>query len=139
MRAGIEMRAALVPEIAALCARRATSGVHARLADVVERMKEATSLGDRQLLSLEFWSNVVTACDNIAYQLAFNTVRETVEAMREKVARGMEPELEDVDGYDAIARAIARRDEAAARRAAQAHVDIGLHHLQYQTRKKEKR
>jgi DNA-binding FadR family transcriptional regulator len=139
MRAGIEMRAALVPEIAAVCARRATSGVHERLTGVVEQMAGTDDLALRQQLSLRFWSIVVTACDNIAYQLAFNSVREAVEAMRAKVARGMEPELNDVAGYAAIAKAIARGDEPAARKAAQAHVDIGLKHLHYQTKKEEKK
>ncbi len=140
MRAGIEMRAALVPEIAALCAQRGIPGTHARMSSLVERMKETEDLPTRQRLSLEFWGMAAEATDNVAYLLAFNTVKQALDLMREKIARGMEPELNDIDGYVAIARAISKRDEAAARKAAAAHVEIGLTQLQYvATKKKDRR
>jgi DNA-binding FadR family transcriptional regulator len=74
----MEMRQALAPDIARLCARRSKPEIVTQLRAVVAAMGEAQDDLERlQTLSLDFWDELVRGCDNIAYELAFNTLRES--------------------------------------------------------------
>src|SRR5690349_19288033 len=75
-RSIMEMRAALAPDIARLCALRASPELRRMLRDIVADMRAAgpEQLDRLQVLSLELWELLVTGADNIAYRLAFNTL-----------------------------------------------------------------
>jgi len=125
-RSTMEMRAALAPDIARLCARRATPELSARLAERVAAMEaHAADLPALQGLALEFWDLLVIGADNIAYELAFNSLRETYDDLREILVEVMGDELRDLASYRAIADAVRRGDDLSATHVARALIDKG--------------
>ena len=122
----MEMRAALAPDIARLCAQRADDALIAELRAIVSSMHDAEQDLERlQTLSLEFWDLLVRGSGNLAYELAFNTLRVTYENIRGALVQVMADEVRDLAAHRAIANAVAERDEAAARDAAAALVQHG--------------
>jgi GntR family transcriptional regulator, transcriptional repressor for pyruvate dehydrogenase complex len=139
MRAGIEMRAALGPELARAAAMRSGEETAEALERVLETMDGTEELPELQQASLAFWQIVVDGTGNLAYQLAFNTLRDAFLGMREVVAAAQANELRDRKGYRAIARAIADGDGDAAAKAARAHIALGVANLTQLARPKPRR
>ncbi len=136
MRAGVEMRAALAPELARAAALRSGSATASALRAVIARMEaDGAPLAELQQASLAFWQAVVDGTGNLAYQLSFNTLRDAFLGMREAVAAAQQAELRDLAGYRAIARAIEEGDGDAAARAARAHIALGIANLTQLSRK----
>jgi DNA-binding FadR family transcriptional regulator len=130
VRSGLEMRAALAPDIARLAASHVSEPISAALDAVVSEMaKPEIELAALQALSLKFWGILVAASGNLAYQLAFNSLRDAVGALGEVMANAQENELRDLDGYRRIARAVRRGDHEAAAEEAREHIAIGLRGL----------
>lgn len=126
----VEMRAALAPDIARLCARRRGPEVVARLQGIVAAMGAAEDDLERlQSLSIAFWEELVRGSDNIAYELAFNTLKETYERIREALTQVMADELRDRRSYHSIAESVARGDDLAAKHVAQALIEKGTHRV----------
>jgi DNA-binding FadR family transcriptional regulator len=126
----MEMRQALAPDIARLCARRARPEVVAQLHGIVAAMADATGDLERlQTLSLEYWDELVRGCDNIAYELAFNTLRETYDRIRGALVHVLADEVRDLESYRSIARAVERGDDVAAKHVAAAMVEHGTHRM----------
>lgn len=122
----MEMRAALAPDIARLCARRADATVMEELRGVVTAMEQAGEDLERlQTLSLDFWDVLVRGSGNLAYELAFNTLRVTYENIRGALVRVMADEVGDLAAHRSIADAVVRRNEGAARDAAATLVQHG--------------
>lgn len=131
-RSVMEMRAALAPDIARLCARRAsdTPELLEHLDALVREMEAARDdLPRLQELSLRFWDELVRGSHNIAYELAFNTLRDTYDRLREALVHVMEDEIRDLAAYRSIAKAVARRDDVAAKHVAAALVEHGTHRV----------
>jgi DNA-binding FadR family transcriptional regulator len=126
MRAAVEMRACLAPDIARLCAERATMVVESDLGVICDRMEAVTDARELQKLSLMFWSTLVRGSQNVAYRLAFNSLRDAYARMQDQVMVAMEKELLDLKGYRAIALAVKKRDPEAAEREARKHIQLGL-------------
>ena len=125
-RSGFEMRVAIGPDMARLAAERRGNGVLVMLDAAIEAMAAAgDELAVLQQQSLVFWGAIATGSENIAYQLAFNTLRESIRDIP-GLAAAQAAELRDLRGYRAIAEAVRKRDGAAAMRAARAHIGIGL-------------
>lgn len=128
-RSIMEMRAALGPDIARLCALRADDALVASLRELVHAMRSAASepeqLEQLQLLSLELWDLLVQGADNIAYRLAFNTLRHTYEQIREALIIALADELRQVELCAALVDAIAARQPEQARAHASAIVQRG--------------
>lgn len=126
-RSLIELRTALGPDIARLAARRRPSSVLPFLERVLDGMRRA--LKDDavalQRLSLELWRLLVRASDNIAYQLAFNTMERGWIEVQDLLAPALLDEVSHLEGYEALARAVSRRQAEAARRAATELVERG--------------
>jgi GntR family transcriptional repressor for pyruvate dehydrogenase complex len=138
LRAGVEMRAALGPELARAAAMRGGAETAEGLKPVLAQMERALAahgdddarvLAELQRASLGFWQLVVDGTANLAYQLSFNTLRDAFLGMREVVAAAQTAELRDLKGYRAIARAIEDGDGDAAARAARTHIALGLPNL----------
>lgn len=119
VRGIIEMRSALAPDIARRAAGRATPAHVAALAETVARMRErAGDLPALQALAIEFWSQLVDAADNLAYRLAYNSLRAIYDQCRELLTQVLADELRDRAAYAAITAAVrAGKPELAARRA----------------------
>lgn len=127
-RSIMEMRAALGPDIARLCALRADEALVASLRELVQQMHAAAQpeqLERLQLLSLELWDLLVQGADNIAYRLAFNTLRHTYEQVREALIIALADELRQVELCAALVDAIAAREPERARTHASAIVQRG--------------
>jgi GntR family transcriptional regulator, transcriptional repressor for pyruvate dehydrogenase complex len=125
LRSGMEMRAAIAPDIARLAAMRARGHIADGLDHVVEEMERAEDdLLLLQSLSLQFWALLTAGCDNPAYQLAFNSLRDAILSLREPVAAAMEFQLRDLSGFRAIAHAVRARDAKKAASATRAHIAI---------------
>ena len=117
-RSVVEMRSALAPSIARLCARRG-KGVVKTLEPIVDEMEEAGDDLERlQLASLEFWGALVSASGNIAYELAFNSLRESYAHFAHLLTSAMAEEFAAIADYRALGEAIADGDEEEASRCA---------------------
>jgi GntR family transcriptional regulator, transcriptional repressor for pyruvate dehydrogenase complex len=127
MHGVVEMRAAVAPDIARLCAERADAAVDVELDAVLAAMGAAGSdLPKLQELSMRFWQALTGGSGNLAYQLAFNSLRDAYLRLREQVAVAMAEELRHLEGYRAIAAAVRARDGSAAESAARRHIQRGL-------------
>jgi GntR family transcriptional regulator, transcriptional repressor for pyruvate dehydrogenase complex len=126
-RSIMEMRAALAPDIARLCALRADADLRRMLHDIVVDMRAAgpDQLDRLQVLSLELWELLVTGADNIAYRLAFNTLRQTYEQIRGALVMALAGELRAIDECARLVEAIDARDGELAWRNAAAIVQHG--------------
>lgn len=126
-RSIMEMRAALAPDIARLCALRADAELRRMLHEIVEDMRTAgpDQLDRLQVLSLELWELLVTGADNIAYRLAFNTLRQTYEQIRGALVMALAGELRAIDECAQLVAAIDARDGELARQRAAAIVQHG--------------
>jgi GntR family transcriptional repressor for pyruvate dehydrogenase complex len=132
-RSIMEMRAALAPDVARLCAERADPSLVSLLAEVVADMKSvlhsdreaSETLETLQVLSLDFWDLLVTGSDNIAYRLAFNTLRQTYEQIREALIIPLADELRQIDEYARVVAAIRVGDPRLARSSAELIVRRG--------------
>jgi GntR family transcriptional repressor for pyruvate dehydrogenase complex len=126
----MEMRAALAPDIARLCALRADAA-HARaLLEIVEAMEAAAGdAAELQTLSLRFWDVLVRGSGNIAYELSFNGLRGTYDRIRGALVHVMADEVRDLESYRSIAKAVERGDDVAAKHVAAALVEHGTHRV----------
>lgn len=117
-RSIVEMRGAIAPDIARLFAERAGADEVATLEALVERLAASDDLDERQLIALELWGALARGSQNIAYQLAYNTLRKTYEGIRGLLLQLLAEELNDTAGYRALAQAAAAGEgERAAERA----------------------
>ena len=83
-RSIMEMRASLGPDVARLAASRATSRHIEELREVIGKMETADEDLERLVpLDLRFWDGLIEAAGNIAYRLAFNSLRRTYEPLQE--------------------------------------------------------
>ncbi len=115
VRSVVEMRSALAPDIARLAAARGGPAVADTLDGIVARMAEsAGDLRRLQVLAMEFWSALVDGTGNIAYRLAYNSLRQTYERCFELLTGILEDELADHERYAAIAAAVRAGDQQAA-------------------------
>jgi DNA-binding FadR family transcriptional regulator len=114
-RSIMEMRASLGPDVGRLAARRATTEVKDRLASVVSEMaSNAADLERLSSLDLEFWDALIEGADNIAYRLAFNSLRQTYEPLQETLRPVLADELTDIETHREIERAVADGNEQGA-------------------------
>ena len=127
-RAIMEMRAALAPDIARLCAARAEPALVEELRAVILAMREAAAPEDLdrlQTLNLELWELLVRGSDNIAYRLAFNTLRQTYDSIREALVVALAAELRAVETCAALVEAVSTHADERAHDLARELIDHG--------------
>ena len=129
-RGVIEMRGVLGPEIARRCAERRSEELALRVEAVVESLVVEPELEARQALSLEFWAALVDGSSNVAYRLAYNSLRASYDTFRVALVEVMGAELRDEDGFRAVARAVRAQDGAAAAEAASGLLSQGAQALE---------
>jgi len=126
VRSLAEMRGVLGPDVARRAAERADAD---RVAEIRERAAAlAAAAEDLPLLQqrvMELWDALVEAADNLAYRLAFNSLREAELRFRQGLRIVLAEEIRDVAGYAAIVRAVEAGDGEAAARAARKVVQRG--------------
>lgn len=125
VRGIVELRTALAPIVGRFAAQRAKSRHVMALRKILVAMNAAA--GDTaQLarLALDFWAEVVSATDNLALELAFNSLAVSYGSVLDHLRHVMAEELRAVDRYEALVAAIAAGDEDGAARCA---TDIVVH------------
>ncbi|HEX2575912.1 MAG TPA: GntR family transcriptional regulator [Aquihabitans sp.] len=114
-RSIMELRTVIGADAARWCAERSPAGTGRVLAGIVDEM-EATD-GDPARwgdLGFRFWETVVVDADNIAYRLAFNTLRAVAAAVRPLLPSLLASEWVHLEDYRAVADAVAAGDGDAA-------------------------
>jgi GntR family transcriptional regulator, transcriptional repressor for pyruvate dehydrogenase complex len=118
VRAVMELRACLGPDAARRCAERALPVHVAAVQDAHRRMEGTDDLVALARLDLELWDHILEGADNIAYRLAYNSLRATYEPVLDLVAPALAVELADRRTRAAMVRAIAAHEPQPAARAA---------------------
>lgn len=120
VRSLMEMRSAIGPDVARLCALRWEAPLDERLLAIVRAMEEAdlADLASLQALDMDLWMVLVGGSDNVAYQLAFNSIRDAWDNIGALMVRVMADEVADVARHRLLAEAVAARDPEAAERIA---------------------
>jgi DNA-binding FadR family transcriptional regulator len=106
VRSLMEMRAAIGPESAALCAQRARPDTVTELGVTAGEMTTETDLAVLARLDTTFWDLVVDGSDNVAYRLALNSLRRSYQPVEAVVSEILATELRDAAGHQAVADAI---------------------------------
>jgi GntR family transcriptional regulator, transcriptional repressor for pyruvate dehydrogenase complex len=126
VRSVIEMRSALAPDIGRLAALRGGAALADALDDIVARMAAARDdLPALQTLAMEFWSALVDGTGNVAYRLAYNSLRQTYEKCMDLLTGVLADEIGDAASYREIAAAVRRGNAKAAERVARALTQRG--------------
>jgi len=126
VRGIVELRTELAPTVGRLAADRATKAQVEVLEGLVARMRDAgDELATLAPLALDFWAAVVAATDNIALELAYNTLASSYGSVMEHLQHLLANELRALDDYAALAHAIARRNRPEAARRATAIAERG--------------
>lgn len=119
VRSIVEMRSALAPDIARLAATRGGAALADALDAIVERMDDAHGdLPALQRIAMEFWSTLVDGTENVAYRLAYNSLRDAYGKCMDLLTGILADELGDRKSYRAIATAVRRGDARSAERLA---------------------
>ncbi len=115
--AALEMRAGIGADLARLCAERGAPEMRAELPAMAERIR-LTGSGE-ELLALDetFWRVILDGANNLAYQLAFNSLIRAVHARVDISLPWLEAELGKSGHRGAIAAAIAAGDPERAEQA----------------------
>ncbi len=105
-RGVMELRSALGADIARRCAQRSPERSTA-LFEIVKRMGRADGdLGELLELNLEFWTELVDGSRNVAYRLAYNTVRDLLGELSTLFAAMLAEETTDLATHRRIAEAV---------------------------------
>lgn len=81
IRSVMEMRGSIGPDAARQAARRASNRARDNIVAIAQEMRDADDLASLAKQDLRFWEAIIDASDNIAYRLAFNSLRDTYEPM----------------------------------------------------------
>ncbi len=127
VRSVMEMRSAIGPDASRLCARRGGPECGRALSALVEAMREADGdIPTLQELNLQLWERIVEGSGNIAYTLAYNSLRDLYDRVRDLMAEVLAEELSDIAAFEDIAHAIERGDDLCAGDLSREVIDKGL-------------
>ncbi len=113
----MEMRTAIAPDAARLCAER-QPWRGAALREIAQSVAQEPDLGALQTCMMRFFDEVIEGSGNVAYRLAYNSLRRVYDPVRDVVGGVLEAELRDSDRVARVAEAVARGDADAAGRIA---------------------
>lgn len=125
VRGIMALRSTLAPAVAAEAARHRDPKLAERLEARVQALRAAPDASGRQVHAMAFWSAVVAASGNLAYQLAFNSLERTYRPIWNLLTQVMDVEFRDIDTLAALASAIRAGDADEASARARAHVALG--------------
>ncbi|QIK65005.1 FadR family transcriptional regulator [Nocardioides sp. HDW12B] len=118
-RSIVEARHLVGPTVAELAASRPDiDDAAVRLTQLAAALRATTDPVTRQRLALEFWDVVIDAADSLVFRLMFNSLRAAYEPMLDALASLIDG-ADQPERYDALAAALADRDPARARAAAE--------------------
>jgi DNA-binding FadR family transcriptional regulator len=117
-RSILQARQAVAPAVAGLAAQQSGSGLREPLGAAVASLERAADSESRQHAALAFWDAVVDGADSIVFRLLFNSLRLAYEPALAALGPVMEAEVDNVEGYRALADAIVSGDHDTAHAAA---------------------
>lgn len=132
VRGVMELRSALAPDAARLAAERRKTTHHQALLDLqlayrsISDPESQEALEELGRLGLELWDVLVDASGNIAYRLAFNSLRQVYDPVRPATNLLLAEELRDIDGCCALIQAVLDGSPSEARAQAQEVIGKGL-------------
>jgi DNA-binding FadR family transcriptional regulator len=126
VRGIVELRTALAPVVGRFAAERAEPRHLVALRAILAKMAAAGGeTAPLAPLAMDFWAEVVAATDNLALELAFNSLAVSYGSVLDHLRHVMADELRALEHYTALVDAIAMRDADAAARSATAVVAQG--------------
>jgi DNA-binding FadR family transcriptional regulator len=114
LRSALEMRAGVGVDVVRLCTERADAAVREELVALAGELHLVRQGPELLAVDWRFWQRVLDGADNLAYQLAFNSLMRGVHAVPELSVPSLEHELAATDYRRPIAAAIAAGDADAA-------------------------
>jgi GntR family transcriptional repressor for pyruvate dehydrogenase complex len=126
-RSIMEMRACIGPDAARLCALRAVAPMPEQLLAIVDAMDAvAGDLVALSALSWRYWELIIDGCDNLAYRLAYNSLRAAAAPADEVLPVVTGPELRDLVDHRSLAEAIRAGDAPTAEATARTILQLGI-------------
>lgn len=125
VRSVTEMRDAITPDVARLAAIRRPDATAADLSARAAALSEDEGLEALLEATLAWWTVLVHASDNLAYRLAYNTLRTTYTEGRGVLMHVIADELRALSLYVEVSEAVRSRDPGAAHDAAARLVRLG--------------
>jgi DNA-binding FadR family transcriptional regulator len=122
-RSILRMRQVLSPEIAADAAVFGGATVADELDVLIAQMGGANDAAQLQQLALSYWGTLVEGSGNIAYRLAFNSLRKTYQHIWGLLTQMLAGEFSDTESFRSIAAAVRAGDRQAAFTSAKAYID----------------
>lgn len=121
-RSLMEMRSAMAVDAARLAASRRSETQKVALQQKLDEMKQAESSTQLQQRTIEFWDLIITASENIAYQLSMNTLKENYSYF-ERFGKNFSVKNYKFVHYEQLAQAIINKQVTKAEHAAKTVVD----------------
>lgn len=122
-RSIVRMRQVLSPEIAAEAAARGGAATASELDAIVDRMSTETVPAELQRLAFAFWDVLVDGGGNIAYRLAFNSLRKTYEPILELLTQVLDGDVQKLDVFRQLADSVRNADSETASQLARDYID----------------
>lgn len=119
----VRMRQVLSPEIAADAAAHGGEATAERLDALIAAMEAASEPVEVQRLAFEFWEILVDGSGNIAYRLAFNSLRKTYEPILPLLTQVLRGDLEKLETFRSLAALVRQGERDAAERCARDYID----------------
>ena len=121
----ISLRQSLAPSVASGAAKRAKAETADQLDALLAQMQGKDNILELQDLVFDFWDVLVQGSGNIAYKLAFNSLRKTYKKIWALLTQTLAEEFRDTENLTLLAAAVRAGDQEGAELAAKAHVAIG--------------
>lgn len=121
----ISLRQNLAPEVARSAAKQANEKTANQLDALLADMRETSDLSELQERVFEYWNVVVNGSGNIAYKLAFNSMRKTYKKIWGLLTQALAEEFRDTERLAQLASAIRNGAEDEAHRLANEHIALG--------------
>lgn len=121
----VSLRQNLAPEVARSAAKKANEKTIIKLDALVADMVKTQDISERQDLVFEYWNVLVNGSGNMAYRLAFNSLRKTYKRIWELLTQTLIEEFQDVERLAALAAAVRSGDGDTAFTLACEHVALG--------------
>ena len=122
-RSIVRMRQVLSPEIAADAATNASNALAVRLKDVAEEMQSCEDARELQVKAFSFWEALAQGSGNIAYRLAFNSLRKTYHLIWDLMTPLLSKDHMSTHYFSQIAEAVDAGDRELAQSSAKEYID----------------
>ncbi|TJY61042.1 FadR family transcriptional regulator [Sinimarinibacterium sp. CAU 1509] len=119
----VRMRQVLSPEIAGDAAVHGRDITADRLDAIVDGMVAAIAPAELQRLAFEFWDVLVDGSGNIAYRLAFNSLRKTYEPIWDLLTQMLGRDLRKLDTFRQLAALVRQGAREEAMHCAREYID----------------